>query len=136
MADPGVPAHARGGRRLTSAAATLVMVLVAACGVTEREDLVGRYETDSRRERWTLSADGTCERTRVAAGGRTETSRCEWLWVDRDGSRKLVVTLPPAADSPADGAHRTQYVLAPGRVPGGRITIPLGTDGTELRKVE
>jgi hypothetical protein len=134
MADPGVPAHARGGRRLTSGAAVLVMA--AACGVTEREDLVGRYETDSRRERWTLSADGTCERTRVIPDGRTETSRCEWLWADRDGSRKLVVTLQSPADSPAEGAHRTQYVLAPSRVPGGRITIPLGADGTELRKVE
>lgn len=135
MAALGLPAHAPARRRLRLAAG-LVGGLAAACGVTEREDLVGRYETEGRRERWTLASDGTCERTRVAADGRTDTSRCEWQWSDRDGTRKLIVTLIPPEGAAGAAGHQTRYVLAPSRVPGGPVTIPLGAGGAELRKVE
>ena len=136
MAALGLPAHARTRRRLRLAAAVAAGALASACGVTEREDLIGRYETEGRRERWTLAADGTCERTRVGADGQSETARCEWQWSDRDGSRKLIVTLLPPEGASAASAHRTRYVLAPSRVPGGPVTIPLGAGGAELRKVE
>lgn len=136
MAALGIPAHAPARRRLRLATAVVAGALASACGVTEREDLVGRYETEGRRERWTLAADGTCERTHVGADGRTESSRCEWQWSDRDGSRKLIVTLLPPDGAPGRDGHHTRYVLAPSRSPGGPVTIPLGADGAELRKVE
>jgi hypothetical protein len=107
-----------------------VASLAAACGVSEREQLVGRYEAGAgdRRETWYLAADGTCE---IARAGTVR--RCEWEFVERDGRRTLAVTLFP--DAREATRHRTRLVLSPTRWPGGAVTIPLGATG-ELRKVE
>lgn len=119
--------------------ALLALALGAACGVSGREDLVGRYETngDGPRETWMLAPDGTCTVAR-GRGGATppETTRCEWEFVDRGGSASLVVTvLPP--EGAAGMWHRTRYVLTPSRFPGGTVTIPLGAGSDrQLRKVE
>lgn len=128
MAAVGVPAHARGPRALRAVVA--VASLAAACGVSEREQLVGRYEAGAgdRRETWYLAADGTCE---IARAGTVR--RCEWELVERDGRRTLAVTLLP--DTREATRHRTRLVLSPTRWPGGAVTIPLGATG-ELRKVE
>jgi hypothetical protein len=106
------------------------------CRVDDRADLVGRYTADTggRHEEWQLSADGTCTIVRRTADAAEATARCEWQWIERDGTRRLVVTLrPPPGGSTS---HQTRYVLAPSRVPGGPVTLPLGPDGPELRKVE
>jgi hypothetical protein len=115
----------------------LALALATGCGVSGREDLIGRYEAarDGRREVWTLRGDGTCEIARGTGAAPGEAARCEWEWVDRDDRRSLVVTLLPGDLSPAAARHRTRYVLRPTRLPGGTVTIPLGS-GTELRKVE
>jgi hypothetical protein len=113
------------------------VVLATGCGVGARNDLVGRYVAvaEGRRETWTLRADGTCEIVRQVEGAPSETARCEWEWVEREGSATLVVTPRPASESPGAVRHRTRYVLKPTRLPGGIVTIPLGT-GADLRKVE
>lgn len=119
-------------------AAVVALALGAGCGVNGREDLVGRYETngDGPRETWTLAADGTCTVVRPERDAKSEATRCEWEYVDREGSTKLIVTvLAPEGDDAA--RHRTRYVLTPGRFPGGRVTIPLGAGSDwQLRKVE
>jgi hypothetical protein len=119
--------------------ALLALALGAACGVSGREELVGRYETngDGPRETWILAADGTCTIVRWRGGATPpETTRCEWEYVDRGGGASLIVTvLPPEA---AVGTrHRARYVLTPSRFPGGTVTIPLGAGSDrQLRKVE
>jgi len=116
-------------------AGLVALALATGCGVSGREDLVGRYEAvdGGRRETWRLGADGGCEIVRQAGEVR-QTTRCEWEWVDRDDRTALVVTLLP--DARADAArHRVKYVLKPSRLPGGTVTIPLGS-GADLRKVE
>jgi hypothetical protein len=133
VAALGVPAHAP-ARRSLKARAALALALTTACGVSERADLVGRYEatTGAAHEEWRLAADGTCQITRAAGAAAPVTTRCEWEWVDRDGRRRLVVTLLPEDGAPL--RHRTRYVLTPTRAPGGRVTIPLGAGG-DLRQV-
>ncbi|HVR70725.1 MAG TPA: hypothetical protein VMT87_07740 [Vicinamibacteria bacterium] len=115
----------------------VALALATGCGVNAREDLVGRYEAtrDGRREVWTLRGDGTCEIVRAVEGGPDATTRCEWEWVDREDRTALIVTLLPGDRTAGPARHRTRYVLRPSRLPGGPVTIPLGT-GAELRKVE
>ena len=113
----------------------LALAVATGCGVSGREDLVGRYEAidDGRRETWRLDGDGRCEIVRQVGAVR-QTTRCEWEWVDRDDRTALVVTLFP--DATAETArHRMKYVLQPSRLPGGTVSIPLGS-GADLRKVE
>ena len=116
-------------------AGLLALALATGCDVSGREDLVGRYEAvdGGRLETWRLDGDGRCEIVRQVGEVR-QTTRCEWEWVDRDDRTALVVTLLPGA--PADTArHRMKYVLKPSRLPGGTVSIPLGS-GADLRKVE
>ena len=109
--------------------AAVAAAISVGCGVSSRENLVGRYQTaDGHGETWSLAADGTCEITRAAG-----VTRCEWEFVERDGRRTLAVTLLPDARDVT--RHRTRLVLTPTRLPGGGVTIPLGARG-ELRKVE
>ena len=54
--------------------------------------------------------------------------------MDRDDRTALVVTLLPDAQAHT-ARHRMKYVLKPTRLPGGTVTIPLGS-GADLRKVE
>jgi hypothetical protein len=106
----------------------------AACTVSTREELIGRYVDagDEGRESWTLAPDGTCEIVRTEAGAPART-RCEWELVERDGRRRLTVTLLAGpADDPV--RHRTRLVLTPSRVLGA-IRIPLDR-GRELKKAE
>jgi hypothetical protein len=120
---------------LSLRAGLLALALATGCGVSGREDLVGRYEAvdGGRRETWRFDGDGRCEIARQVGEIRQKT-RCEWEWVDRDDRTALVVTLLP--DAQADTArHRTKYVLKPTRLPGGPVTIPLGS-GADLRKIE
>lgn len=124
MAALGVSAHARARRSLTALAAAAA--LCAGCGVSGREELVGRYATDG--ETWSLAADGTCHIARGPA-----VSRCEWEFVEREGRKTLAVTVLP--DPGAATRHRTRLVLTPSRAPWGAVTIPLAGGG-ELRKVE
>jgi hypothetical protein len=119
--------------------ALLALTLGAACGVSGREDLVGRYEThgDGPRETWMLAADGTCTIVRQTGEARPpQSTRCEWEYVDREGRASLVVTVLPR-DAGAGTRHRARYVLTPSRFPGGTVTIPLGAGSDrQLRKVE
>jgi len=111
----------------------VALALGAGCDVNGREDLVGRYETngDGPRETWTLAADGTCTIVRPGRDVKSEATRCEWEYVDREGSTKLIVTvLAPKSDDAA--RHRTRYVLTPSRLPGGVVTIPLGAGSDRL----
>jgi len=118
--------------------ALLALGVGVACGVSGREDLVGRYEASGDgRQTWTLDADGTC--TIVRRPGEAtppQTTRCEWEYVDREGRASLVVTvLPP--DAGAGTRDRMRYVLTPSRFPGGTVTIPLGAGSDrQLRKIE
>jgi hypothetical protein len=104
----------------------LVAVLAAcaaACGVKEREALVGRYTVSGRAgEEWVLADDGTCRIHRAGAS-----QACEWeLREDASGTR-LRVTLQAGGGSP-----RT-YVLAPSRWPGRPVTIPLDASATLVK---
>ena len=108
----------------------LLGAFLAGCGVSGREDVVGRYVTgeSATRETWSLAADGSCEIARPAG-----TTRCEWEMVDRDGRPTIALTLLPDADDAA--RHRMRLLLTPSRFPGGVVTIPLPAGG-ELRKLE
>jgi hypothetical protein len=116
-------------------AGLVALALATGCGVSGRDDLVGRYEAveGGRRETWRLDGDGGCEIVRQV-GEVQQTTPCEWEWVDRDDRTALVVTLLPG-EAPDTARHRVKYVLRPSRLPGGTVTIPLGS-GAELRKVE
>jgi hypothetical protein len=116
----------------------IVLALAAGCGVSERAELVGRYRAEGggREEHWRLEADGTCEIARETHERKVGTVSCEWHWVERDGSRKLVITIRSGAATADAGVDQTRYVLTPSRFPGGPVTIPLGQGGAELRKVE
>ena len=127
MAALGLSAHAHPGRALTAAA---LAVSLAACGVSGREDVVGRYVTGDGggRETWSLAGDGSCEIARP-----TGVTRCEWELIDRDGRPMVSVTLLRDANDVA--RHRIRLLLTPSRLPGSVVTIPLPAGG-ELRKVE
>jgi hypothetical protein len=110
-------------------------MLAIACGVRDREDLIGRYEADpgGRHEVWTLREDGTCSIVRQTPRGEAQTG-CEWELGERGGRRVLVVTVAEPAGA---SRHRTTYVLTPSRFPGGVVSIPLGPgEGAVLRKID
>lgn len=113
---------------------------LAACGVSDRAELVGRYEARTERgtQAWTLEGDGTCRIERSPATGANSSAPCEWTFAEHDGRRVLRVTVTVAAPGhPGESSHRTVYVLTPSRFPGGRVSIPLGPrEGWVLRKVE
>lgn len=111
------------------------LTLSQGCGVHGREDLVGHYEADveGRRETWTLADDGTCQIVRQLDSAKTDTKRCEWEYVEREGRSTLVVTVLAHDGVDAASAHRTRYVLTPSRF-GQTVTIPLGSRW-QLRKV-
>jgi hypothetical protein len=140
MVAVDLPAHAgvQGPLNRSAVATLLALAAVMACGVDGRADLVGRYETsgDGPRETWTLAADGTCAIARPTTDGPMESSRCEWEYVDRQGTTSLVVTMLPP-EGAGGTRNRTRYVLTPSRFPGGTVTIPLGAGSDrQLRKVE
>jgi hypothetical protein len=114
----------------------LTLALGAACGVDGREDLVGRYEADDDgpRQTWTLAGDGTCAIVRPGRDAASETTRCEWEYVEREGRTTLLVTVLAMENDAA--RQRIRYVLTPSRFPGSAVTIPLGGSGGQLRKVE
>jgi hypothetical protein len=111
------------------------LALGQGCGVRGREDLVGRYEADveGRPEAWTLAGDGTCQIVRQPDSAKTETRRCEWEYVEREGRSTLVVTVLAHDGADAATSHQTRYVLTPSRF-GQTVTIPLGSRW-QLRKV-
>ncbi len=116
----------------------VTLALGVSCGVNGRDDLVGRYETrgDGPRETWTLADDGTCGIVRPGRDAASETTRCEWEYVEREGRATLIVTVL-ARERDAAARHRTRYVLTPSRFPGAALTIPLGAGSDrQLRKVE
>ena len=98
-----------------------------ACGVSGREDLIGRYVVPSTGEAWTLREDGTC--TIERGGARIP---CEWEFRQRDGETRLVVSATAAAGAPPQGRR---YVLTPSKWPGQPVTIPLSSSAT-LRKTD
>jgi hypothetical protein len=63
---------------------------------------------------------------------KTETRRCEWEYVEREGRSTLVVTVLAHDGVDPASSHRTRYVLTPSRF-GQTVTIPLGPR-RQLRK--
>jgi hypothetical protein len=104
-------------------AAGLALAATAACGVGERQVLVGHYVAPATGESWTLEEDGSCRIERAGA-----TLACEWVYREGEGGTRLVVTLQDAGGAPA--THARRYVLTPSKWPGQPVTIPLSSSAT------
>jgi hypothetical protein len=102
---------------------TLLALVAAGCGVSDRQALVGRYQVPATGETWTLEDDGSCRIER----GRT-VQACEWVYREDEEGTRLIVTVAGAAGGPAP--HKRTYVLAPSKSPGRPITIPLSRSAT------
>jgi hypothetical protein len=100
-----------------------VVLAGAACGVRDRQVLVGHYVAAATGESWTLEDDGSC---RIERAGLTQA--CEWVYRQGEGGTRLVVTLKGAPGMP-DSYSRT-YVLTPSQWLGQPITIPLSSSAT------
>lgn len=103
----------------------LVLALAGgACGVRDRELLVGRYVVRGRPgEAWVLEDDGSC---RIERG--TTVSRCEWEYREDASGVRLLVTM--AEGGTGGSAHRRRYRLTPSRWPGQPVTMPLDRHAT------
>jgi hypothetical protein len=103
--------------------ALLLALACGACGVREREALVGRYVVRGRPgEAWVLEDDGSC---RIERGATVV--RCEWEYREDASGVTLLVTL---AEGAAGSTHRRRYRLTPSRWPGQPVTIPLDREAT------
>jgi hypothetical protein len=117
------PGRRRSIRRVRLVLASVLAAASAACGVSGRDSLIGRYVVPSTGEAWTLRDDGTCTSERAGA-----VLACEWEYRERKGETRLVVTAAGSEDSAR--RHRRQYVLTPSKWPGRPVTIPLSASAT------
>ena len=104
-------------------AAGTALAATAACGVSDRQVLVGHYVAPATGESWTLSDDGSCRIERAGA-----TLGCEWVYREGEGGTRLVVTVQEAWGTAE--THSRRYVLTPSKWPGQPVTIPLSSSAT------
>ncbi|HET8648233.1 MAG TPA: hypothetical protein VFO85_22240 [Vicinamibacteria bacterium] len=101
---------------------------MGACAVSDREALVGRYVVEGSGETWVLRDDGACT---IARGGAV--IPCEWEYRQQDDEGpRVVVTV--AEGGPGAARHLRRYVLAPRRVPGRPVMMPLSRSATLVKR--